>query len=285
MKLSSYLLETLASHGARHVFFVPGGAAMHLNDSLGRSPTLAYTANLHEQASAVAAEAWAKVTNDIGVCMTTAGPGATNAVTGVAAAWLDSSPVIFISGQVKRADLKGDTGLRMLGVQEVDIVSIVRSLTKYAVTITEPESIRFHVEKALHLAREARRGPVWIDIPLDVQAAEIDPATLEACRAPPCPPRTTITMLKRGVEDVLALLDCSERPVIIAGNGIRLAGATHEFEQVVEALQVPVGDLARPGPRFTLSPAVRRAPGRRCSPRCELHASKLGPRNLNRRPP
>src|SRR5262245_34803243 len=138
MKLSDYVMQAVADAGVKHVFMLPGGGAMHLNDSLGRSPRLQYICNLHEQASAIAAEAYARVTNDLGVAMVTTGPGSTNAVTGVAGAWLDSTPCLFLSGQVKRADLKGTSGLRMLGVQEVDIVSIVTPITKYAVTITDP---------------------------------------------------------------------------------------------------------------------------------------------------
>ena len=133
---------------------------------------------LHEQAAAIEAEAYAKVSNDLSVLMVTSGPGGTNSLTGVASAWLDSVPMLVLSGQVKRADLKRDTGVRMLGAQEIDIVSIVRPVTKYAVTVEDPDSIRYHLERAVHLARSGRRGPVWLDIPLDVQAAQVDPAAL-----------------------------------------------------------------------------------------------------------
>lgn len=239
MKLSDYVVSALYEAGARHCFFVPGGAAMHLNDSLGRS-ALGYTANLHEQASAIAADAHAKVTNDLGLCMVTAGPGSTNAITGVAGAWLDSSPVAFVSGQVKRADLKGDRGLRMLGVQEIDIVSLVKAITKYAVTVTEPADIRYHVEKAVHLAKAPRRGPVWLDIPLDVQAAQIEPSRLRGFDPqeggePARPPDLAAT-----VAATVDLLRAARRPVIIAGNGIRLAGAIGVFEKVVSRLGIPV---------------------------------------------
>ena len=135
------------------------------------APGLQYVCNLHEQAVAIAAEAHSRVTNHLSAAMVTTGPGGTNAVTGLAGAWLDSTPVLFISGQVKRADLKRDSGVRILGVQEIDIVTIVKSITKYAVTVEDPVSIRYHLEKAVHLANAGRRGPVWIDIPLDVQAA------------------------------------------------------------------------------------------------------------------
>src|SRR5215207_7215663 len=178
MKLSDYVMQVIAAEGVKHVFMLPGGGAMHLNDSLGRADGVDFVCNLHEQASAIAAEAYARVTNNLGVAMVTSGPGATNAITGVAGAWLDSTPCLFLSGQVKRADLKGNSGLRMLGVQEVDIVSLISPITKYAVTITDPATVRYHVEKALFLARSGRRGPVWLDFPLDVQAAQIDPESL-----------------------------------------------------------------------------------------------------------
>ncbi len=171
MKLSDYVVERVAAWGVRHVFMVPGGGAMHLNDSLGHRTDVTAVSNLHEQASAIAAEAYAKTTNNLGVALVTTGPGGTNAVTGVAAAWLDSTPCLFISGQVKRADRKADSGLRQLGVQEIDIVSIVQSITKFAVTVMDPSTIRYHLEKAHFLAKSGRPGPVWLDIPLDVQAA------------------------------------------------------------------------------------------------------------------
>jgi len=177
-KLSHYVMDFVARQNVGNVFMLAGGGAMHLNDSLGRCSGLKYVCNLHEQAVAISAEAYARVTNHLSAALVTTGPGSTNTVTGVAAAWLDSTPVLFISGQVKRADLKRDSGVRILGVQEIDIVTIVQSITKYAVTIEDPASIRYHLEKAVHLALSGRRGPVWIDIPLDVQAAQIDPDSL-----------------------------------------------------------------------------------------------------------
>ena len=237
MKLSDYVVQFVADQGVSHVFMLPGGGAMHLNESLGQRTDLEFVCNLHEQAAAIAAEAYAKLTNGLGVAMVTTGPGGTNAVTGVASAWLDSMPCLVISGQVKRADLKRDSGVRILGVQEIDIVSIVASITKYAVTIEDPATIRYHLEKAVHLAHADRRGPVWIDIPLDVQAAQIDPDRLPGFT----PPIAQVdSNLQDQVGDFLRLLRASERPVIVAGNGIRAAGAVKEFRQALEALQVPV---------------------------------------------
>lgn len=239
MKLSDYLMRFLADRGVKHVFFVPGGAAMHLNDSLGREKRIEVVSNLHEQASAIAADAYGKVANGLGVASVTAGPGGTNAVTGVAAAYLDSTPCLFFSGQVKRADLKGNTGLRQLGVQEIDIVSIVSPITKYAVQVTEPNSIRYHLERAYHLAMTARRGPVWLDLPLDVQAASIDPESLPGF-VPGERAHIEAPDLELQVANTLALLDGAERPVLLAGNGIRLAGAQAEFLRFAERMQIPI---------------------------------------------
>jgi len=240
MKLSDYVIRFIADQGVGHVFFLPGGGAMHLNDSLGACKEIEYVCMLHEQAAAIAAEAYARVTNNLGVAMVTTGPGGTNAITGVVGAWLDSTPVLIVSGQVKRSDLIGASGLRQLGVQEIDIVSIVRPVTKYAVTVMEPESIRYHLEKAVHLARAARSGPVWIDIPLDVQAAMIDETSLRGFD-----PRSETSApaganLDEAVARTIELLNRSERPILLVGNGVRLAGAEGDFLRLVERLGVPV---------------------------------------------
>jgi acetolactate synthase-1/2/3 large subunit len=234
-------MDFVARQNVKHVFLLVGGGAMHLNDSLGRCPGLQYVCNLHEQAAAIAAEAYSRITNQLSAAMVTTGPGGTNAMTGVAGAWLDSTPVLFISGQVKRADLKRDSGVRILGVQEIDIVSLVRSITKYAVTIDDPASIRFHLEKAVHLALSGRRGPVWIDIPLDVQAAQIDPGALAGFKPDAEPDKTkAASQLRQEVGQLVQMLNTAKRPVFLAGNGIRAAGAENIFMEVVEALGIPV---------------------------------------------
>jgi len=241
VKLSDYVMEFVARKKVKNVFMLVGGGAMHLNDSLGRCAGLHYVCNLHEQAVAIAAEAHARVTNHLSAAMVTTGPGGTNAVTGVAGAWLDSTPVIFISGQVKRSDLKRDSGVRIMGVQEIDIVSIVSSITKYAVTIEDPVSIRYHLERAVYLALSGRRGPVWIDIPLDVQAARIDPGVLAGFTPPAEPDKTDAAeQLREQVGHLVKMLNAAKRPVLLAGNGIRAAGAESVFLQVVQALGIPV---------------------------------------------
>jgi acetolactate synthase I/II/III large subunit len=237
MNLSDYVFRTVAAAGVKHVFMVPGGGAMHLNLALGRCPGITVVSNLHEQACAIAAEAYGKATNQLGVALVTTGPGGTNAVTGVAGAWLDSTPCLFISGQVKRADLGGSLGVRNLGVQEVDIVSIVKSITKYAVTVLDPATIRFHLEKAIHVARTGRPGPVWIDIPLDIQSVEIDPTGLSGFSSEP--PVAT-PGLEAQVSKTIDLLNASERPVLFVGNGVRLGHAVPELFEAIDALGIPV---------------------------------------------
>ena len=246
VKLSDWLFSYLAGIGVRHVFEVTGGGAMHLNDSLGACKEITYVCTLHEQAAAMAAESYAKVRDDIGVCLVTTGPGATNALTGVAGAWLDSTPMLVISGQVKRADLKGDTGVRQMGVQEVDIVAMATPITKYAVTVLEPDDIRWHLEQAVHVARTGRPGPVWIDIPLDVQGAMIDEAALRPftphIRTASIAASETATAdeLTAAVRRTIETLNSAERPVVLIGNGVRLGHARAEMRTLIERLGVPV---------------------------------------------
>jgi acetolactate synthase-1/2/3 large subunit len=239
MKLSDYVIQFVIDLGVKHVFFLPGGGAMHLNDSLGkRAADIAAVCTLHEQAAAIAAENYAKATGHIGVGLFTTGPGGTNAVTGVAGAWLDSTPCLFLSGQVKRSDLKGDSGVRQMGVQEVDLPSIVAPITKYAATVMDPASIRYHLERAVYLATTGRPGPVWVEIPLDVQAAEIDPAALPGFT--PEPPAAPAQDLNAAVAQTIQLLLHARRPIILVGHGVRLARAIEDFRALVDRLHVPV---------------------------------------------
>jgi acetolactate synthase-1/2/3 large subunit len=245
MKLSDYVVHFIAEQGVKHVFLVTGGGAMHLNQSLGAETAIVPVCNSHEQASAICAEGYSKATNHLGVCMVTTGPGGTNAVTGVAGAWLDSTPTLFISGQVKRPDRMFDKegrplGMRQLGIQEVDIVSIVKPITKYAVTVLEPNHIRYHMEKAIYIALNGRPGPVWIDIPLDVQAAPIeDPSTLRAFNPAELEEHSGATNLEQEVSRLIEKLNQAERPLLFAGNGIRLARAIAEFEELRHLLHIP----------------------------------------------
>lgn len=242
MKLSDYVIKYLEKLGAGHMFMIPGGGAMHLNDSLGKSEKIQYVVCLHEQACAIAAEAYARVTNGPGLLMVTTGPGGTNAITGVAAAYIESTPMIVISGQVKIADQIRGQGVRQQGMQEVDIISIVKPITKYAAMVTDPGSIRRHLDRAVYEATSGRKGPVWLDIPLDVQASDVDESRLEGW-TPPADAALYAEKERCLEEQVLQVIDAlnrASRPVILAGNGIRLSDGIGVFRRLVEEMRIPV---------------------------------------------
>lgn len=236
MRVADYLMRAVAQAGVGHVFLLPGGGAMHLNDALARS-SLAWVPCHHEQACGIAAEAYGRIRENLGVAMVTTGPGATNILTPVAGAWIESSPLLVISGQVKRPDRLRDRPLRQGGVQEVDIVKMAGPVTKYAVTVEDPLQVRYHMEKALHLARSGRQGPVWLDIPLDVQAALIDPDALEGFTPPP---PSASGRLEGFVGQVAELLRQARRPLLLAGHGVRLSGCAGRFPGLSERLGLPV---------------------------------------------
>ena len=176
IKISDFIIKRLKEYyDVQRIYMIPGGGAMHLNDSIGKY--IPYVCNHHEQACAFAAEGQARYTNNLAVVCTTSGPGALNAVTGVFGQWTDSVPVLYISGQIKRATLMAtypELKIRQIGDQEVDIISVVKSITKYAVCITEPEKVKYHLDKAIYESLHGRRGPVWLDVPLDIQGMSID---------------------------------------------------------------------------------------------------------------
>lgn len=243
MKLSDYIVGQLAEWGVRHIFLVTGGGAMHLNDSIGKETRIHYVCNHHEQASAMAAEAYARVSGQPGVVNVTTGPGGINALNGVFGAWTDSVPMLVISGQVKRETCMrslGLTGLRQLGDQEADIIAMVGNITKYAAFIDDPLSTRYHLERAWHLAQTGRPGPCWLDIPVDVQAASIDPANLRGYD----PARDEIpvdrSQLSSQCREILERIRSAKRPVILAGTGVRAAHAAGEFDALIHRLGVPV---------------------------------------------
>jgi len=243
MKLSNWLAEQLVAHGVRDVFMLTGGGAMHLNHSIGTHPDLTTTFCHHEQALAMAGEAYYRLTNRLAVVNVTSGPGGTNTITGVYGAFVDSVGMLVISGQVKIETTVRHTGLplRQYGDQELDIEPIVTPITKYVTMVTDPRSIRYHLEKAIHLATTGRPGPVWLDIPLDVQAAQIDPDDL----LPGFDPAEldepwTKTDLTAAAAAILDRLASAKRPVVFAGGGVRLSGAHADFITLVEKLGVPV---------------------------------------------
>lgn len=244
IKLSAYIAQKLVEHGTRHVFMITGGGAMHMNHALGTHPQLECVFNHHEQASAIAAEAYYRVSNRLAVVNVTSGPGGTNAITGVYGAWTDSIGMLVLSGQVKYETTVRSTGLalRQYGDQELDIEELVRPVTKYCVMVTDPSSIRYHLEKALYLATAGRPGPVWLDIPLNVQAAMIDPAALAGFDPAEldAPADTDAVSLEQAAPAILARLAQAERPVVFAGSGVRLSGAHQAFLDLVAKLGIPV---------------------------------------------
>ncbi|MBI5449363.1 thiamine pyrophosphate-binding protein [Candidatus Gottesmanbacteria bacterium] len=237
---SDIIFDYLYKKGVRHIFTLSGGGNIHLVDALGRS-RIQYVCNHHEQAAATAAEGYARL-RGMGVSLVTTGPGGTNAITGVAGAWLDSIPTMTISGQV-RTDIMGTPyGMRQLGPQEINIIDMVRPITKYAVTVTDSTDIVYHLEKAWYLATSGRPGPVWLDIPLDIQGASVKSERLRHFF-----PDEFSLQHQAGAEQLDALagkildkLQRSRRPVLYVGNGIRLADAHSELMQLIDILKIPV---------------------------------------------
>ncbi len=264
-KVSDYIADFAAENGIKDIFTVVGGGAMHMNDSFGHHKSLHCVYQHHEQACAMAAEAYARVNNRIAAVCVTTGPGATNAVTGVLGGWMDSIPMMIFSGQARFATTVESTGLplRSMGVQECNIVPVVTPITKYAVMIKDPRTIRYHLEKALYMAKSGRPGPVWIDVPLDVQGAVVETDGMKAfipeektsdvsCasetdtgsdeyakdHAKDLFQKNKISAKLAG--EILDRIESSERPVLYPGNGVRLAGAYDSFQKLVNVLGIPV---------------------------------------------
>ncbi len=243
IKLSDYICDFLFKKGTTHAFVLPGGGNVHLIDSIGKSK-VKYVCNYHEQASAIAAEGYARATGKVGVCMVTSGPGATNVITGALGSWLDSIPMLVISGQVSRKFMGSGTkmGVRQLGPQEMNIVDVVKPLTKYAEVVMEPMEIKYILEKAWYLATNGRPGPVWLDIPVDVQSFMIDESKLKGFNPLELKPDyiTDKKEIKTLVRETLIKISKSERPVLYAGNGIRLSGVYNKFLELIDLLKIPV---------------------------------------------
>ena len=238
IKVSDYVASFLEEKKIKDIFTLSGGICFPLLESIGKSK-INHVCNLHEQAVAVGAEAYAQYTDQPGVCVVTAGPGATNTITGIASAWLDSIPMIVFSGQVQSKDIKGNKKVRQIGFQEIDIVSIVKPITKMATTVLDPYNIKKTLEIAWHTATTGRQGPVWIEIPLDIQSAQIDETKLEGL--PPLhDQKTDELLLKTKVFDFYNLLSNSKRPIILVGNGVRSSKAIDSFLKLAEKLSIPV---------------------------------------------
>lgn len=238
IKLSDYVINFLVEKGIRDIFLVSGGGIMHLIDSVGRNKKIKYISNYHEQASAICAESYARMTNHISACLVTTGPGGTNAITGVAGAYLDSIPMIVISGQVRREIIADYKKLRQLGPQEINIIDIVKPITKYAETVMDPQKIRYHLEKAYFLAITGKPGPIWLNIPLDVQGSYINENKLKLFM-PPAKRETASDVRKKAIQTI-KMLQKAKRPVMILGNGVRLAHGEDLIDKLVNKLNIPI---------------------------------------------
>ncbi len=242
IRLSDYVADFLVEHGVSDCFTVTGGGAMHLNDALGHKEGLRCTYNHHEQACAIAAEAYARINNKIALVCVTTGPGGTNAITGVVGGWLDSIPMLVISGQVRYDTTARGMGLgiRAGGDQEFDITKSISCMTKYSEMIEDPKRIRYALEKSLYLATHGRPGPCWIDIPLNFQGMTIE--TDELIGYDPSEDEITLAPLidEATLDSVIEKIKNAKRPVLYAGNGVRLAGAFDVFKKVVAKLNIPV---------------------------------------------
>lgn len=248
VKVANYIADFLVEKQIEHVFTVTGGGAMHLNDALGHHPLLTCIYNHHEQACSIAAEGYTRMTGKLAAVCVTSGPGGTNTITGVMGGWVDSIPMFIISGQVKRETTTwscSDLGLRQLGDQEFDIIHSVSNMTKYAVMVTEPTEIAWHLEKAWYLALEGRGGPVWLDIPLDVQGAVVETGELSHFK-PAKEIESDITDIKRTeyyseiAATILNRIKEAEAPLILTGTGIRLGDAEDELLQLIDKLKIPI---------------------------------------------
>lgn len=242
IKLSDYVVQFLENKGVKYLFMVTGGNCLHLVDSAGKAKKLKYICNHHEQACAMAADGYARISGNIGACLVTNGPGATNAITGVLCSWLDSIPVLVLSGQIKRELMGAGKELRQLGEQEVNIIDVVKPITKYAVSVKNPNEIRYHLEKAVYLAKSGRPGPVWLEIPFDVQGSYIEKSSLK--RFNPSEVNlshiTNKSTIRTLAAKVIDKLKQAKRPVMLIGNGVRSAKAEKELLELISLLRVPV---------------------------------------------
>lgn len=241
IRVSDYIARTLVAHGVKHVFMVTGGGAMHLNDAFGRCEGMKVVCCHHEQTCSIAADAYNRIGNELAAVNVTSGPGGTNAITGAYGAFVDSLAMVVVSGNVKWETLARSTTLplRSLGDQEVDIIRLVESITKYSVCLNDPKTIRFHLEKALYLAKEGRPGPVWLDVPMNIQGAMIDPDALPGF-VPPSNPGLRGESMDTVASQVVERIRHAKRPVILASAGVWRAGAQPDLLRFAEKFGIPV---------------------------------------------
>lgn len=238
MKLSDYITEFLVKQNIKYIFGITGGAIVHIFDSMGKNKDIKYICTQHEQAAAMAADAYSRITKNLGVAIATSGPGATNLLTGVGCSYYDSIPVLMITGQVPTTKLRRESQVRQIGFQETDVVDIFKPITKYSVLVDNPKKIRYELEKAIHIAKSGRPGPVLLDIPDDVQRAEINPEELESYI-----PKTKFIdneKLESQIKECISMIKNAKRPVIVLGYGVKLSKAEEKAIEFVEKLKFPV---------------------------------------------
>lgn len=281
IKVAKYIAEFLVEHGISDCFMVTGGGAMHLDDALGHEEGLNCVFNHHEQACSIAAEAYTRMTGKLAAVCVTSGPGGTNAITGVMGGWLDSIPMFVLSGQVKRETTTAscpELGLRQLGDQEFDIIGSVSNMTKYAVMVMDPRDIAYHLEKAYHLALDGRGGPVWLDIPLDVQGAQVETDELRHFVPEQECPWTVPAVTEELADEILSKIKKAKAPLMLVGTGVRLAGASEKLLDLIDMLKIPVvtawnanDALAADNPYFAGMPGtVGTRPGNFAVQKCDL---------------
>lgn len=244
MKVSEYIADFISSQGVDVIFGYQGGAVTRIVDAIGKKEEIQFFSNYQEQGAAFAAEGYARITGNIGVAIATSGPGATNLITGIGSSFFDSIPVVYITGQVNSKEYKKSKEVRQAGFQETDIVSIVKPITKYARTIWQKEKILYELEKAVYLAKEGRPGPVLLDIPMDVQNAEVNPDLLEHYYESKAykekQANSKLAIDKKCLEEVIGKLQMAKRPVVLAGGGIRQAKAIKQLQEFVGLTHIPV---------------------------------------------
>jgi acetolactate synthase I/II/III large subunit len=236
MRVSDYVVEFLVEKGILDVFLVSGGGIMYLTDAVGLNPRIRYHCNYHEQACVVAAEGYARVRNGVGACLVTTGPGAANAISALPGAFVDSIPLLVITGNVKRELIADFDKLRQLGPQEANTVAMAKPVTKYATSVRDPQKIRYEMEYAYAQATSGRPGPVFVEIPVDVQGALIDPGNLIGYIAP----EKSVGKLSGEVDQVLALVREAKRPILVCGNGVHRAGAQELLRSLLDRLRIPI---------------------------------------------
>lgn len=235
MKVSDIVVSFLESKGISHVFTISGGGCIHLIDSLGKAEKLNYICVHHEQSAAMAAEGYARLKQNVGACIVTTGPGGTNTLTGVLGCWLDSVPTIFISGQVSLSQISEGTGCRQIGDQEFDIVSVAKPMTKYAVMVKDKHDILYELEKAYDIATSGRPGPVWIDIPLDIQGTIVDDEKLKQYNNP----IQNFILKEEEIQEYHSYLKNSKKPLFVVGNGIRLSNSYELLDNILKNTNIP----------------------------------------------